>query len=417
MSDSVIRRLPDGVQIDGLVCRDASVSDYLTAHPEDEWETVVCDMLAVGARGLLGMGVAARLDQIDERVRRTVTEMLERASDEMGLQMAEARSAITEQLDPEVRTSTMGLTLDRLGELHASLTRALDVDHASSVTAVLLNRLTGLVGPDGIMEQWVREQFDPSNPASPLARLGDAVERRFDELRDTVIRGQAARAQADLTPRKGFEYEDVIEERLRAFAAGIGGAIVERTSMEGGLLRSDSKVGDFLLHLDDGVRIVVEAKNTDRISVGGKEGMLGVLDRAMANRQADAAICVSAAEAYPTEVGSFSVHGKRVLCVDDGSGVLLAVAIRLLRSLVAAEATHAGLDLAAVEDRVQRIRGLATRFSGAKSTLTKIAGSVADVQHVLDDIRTDLLDHTAELGAALSRGSGDHPGGIILKSA
>jgi hypothetical protein len=32
-----------------------------------------------------------------------------------------------------------------------------------------------------------------------------------------------------------------------------------------------------------------------------------------------------------------------------------------------------------------------------------VTGSIADVQGLLDDIRTDLLDHTSELGATLAR--------------
>lgn len=407
----------EGVHIEGLTSTDVAVADHLRAHGRDEWPRLVNDMLSMGARGLMSMGVGAKLHEIDDRVRTTVSEVLEGATTEIESLLAMARSAISEQLDPEVRSSAMGMTIDRLGELQGSMVRALDVDHASSVTASLLERLAGLLGPDGVMERWVRGQFDQSDPASPLGHLSATIESRFDELREQVIRGQATKERDDLTPRKGFAYEDAIEVRLRAIAAGIGGAVVERTSLAGGLLRSDAKVGDFVLDLEDGTRIVIEAKNTERVTVGGKDGILAKLDKAMANRGADVAICVSATEAFPDEIGTFSVHGRRVLCVDDGSGVLLGVAVRLLRSLVTAEALNPGLDIAGVEDRVQRIRGLATRFSGAKSTLTKIAGSVADVQQVLDDIRTDLLDHTAELGATLARAGHEPEGELTLRTA
>jgi hypothetical protein len=412
-----IRILPDGVHVDDLRISDPAVIDYLNAHQPDLWGRLVNDMLSVGARGLLHMGVGARLDDIDERVRATVSSVLEDASGEVESLLAGARAAIVEQLDPEVRSSAMGMTLERLAELQASMTKALDVDHASSVTATLINRLTGLLGPEGIMEQWVRDQFDQANADSPLGRLGEMVERRFDDLRDAMVYDRGTKDAIDQSPRKGFAFEDTIEHRLRSIAAGIGGALVERTALAGGMLRSDSKVGDFVLQLEDGARIVVEAKNTDRIAVGGKDGMLSLLDRAMANRRADAAICVSSRDAYPGEVGSFAIHGKRVLCVDDGSGVLLGVAIRILRSLMAAETTNSGLDLAAVEDRVQRIRALANRFSGAKSTLTKASNSISDVQQIIDEIRTDLLDHSAELAATLSRSGENQDGGPVLRSA
>lgn len=403
----IVRVVSEGIHIEGLRVTDPAVTDYLMAHSPDLWGRLLGDMLSVGARGLLSMGVGARMDEIDDRLRSTMDDVLEGASGEVELLLAGARAAIKDQLDPDVRSSAMGMTLDRLAEIQASMTKALDVDHASSVTSTLLTRLNGLVGPQGVMEQWVRNQFDQSNPDSPLALLGAAVERRFDELRETILRDQVGRTTAAQTTLKGFAYEDVIEDRLRAIAAGLGGAFVERTSLMGGRLRSDSKVGDFVIELEDGSRIVVEAKNTESIAVGGKDGMLAQLDRAMANRGTDAAICVSAAEAFPGEVGSFAVHGKRVLCVDDGSGVLLGIAIRILRAMLSAESTNAGLDIPAINDRVHRIRALATRFSGAKSTLTKVAGSIADVQGLLDDIRSDLLDHTAELGAALARSPED----------
>ncbi len=412
-----IRVLPDGVHVDDLRISDPAVIDYLNAHQPDLWGRLVNDMLSVGARGLLNMGVGARLDEIDERVRDTVNGALEEAAGEVESLLAGARTAISEQLDPDVRSSAMGMTLERLAELQSSMTRALDVDHASSVTATLVSRLTGLLGPGGVMEQWVRDQFDQANEDSPLGRLGEMVERRFDDLRDTLVRDRATKEAADRSPLKGFAFEDTIEHRLRFIASGLGGALVERTALDGGMLRSDSKVGDFVLQLDDGTRIVVEAKNTDRVTIGGKDGMLSLLDRAMANRQADAAICVSARDAYPVEVGSFAIHGKRVLCVDDGSGVLLGVAIRILRSLLAAETTNSGLDLAAVEDRVQRIRALANRFSGAKSTLTKASNSISDVQDVIDQIRSDLLDHTSELAATLSRSGESQGEGPVLRSA
>ena len=89
----------------------------------------------------------------------------------------------------------------------------------------------------------------------------------------------------------------------RAWAAGVGGCEVERTSTDGGSLGREALVGDLVVVLADGGRVVIEAKHTARITLTGPDGILAELDRAMTNRDAEVAICVSAQDAFPGEVG------------------------------------------------------------------------------------------------------------------
>jgi hypothetical protein len=152
-------------------------------------------------------------------------------------------------------------------------------------------------------------------------------------------------------------------------------------------------VGDYVVQLEDGTRIVVEAKNTRSISLLGADGMLAELDRAMANRDADLAICIAGQDAYPAEVGGFGVYGDRLLIVDDGEGVMVGIALRWARAW--ARARGAGLeptDLTAVEERMGRIRQLAQLFSSNKRTLSDISANVDRVRTSLDSMRSDMLE-------------------------
>jgi hypothetical protein len=205
---------------------------------------------------------------------------------------------------------------------------------------------------------------------------------------------------------KGFEFEDVVEEHLRRLARPLG-AIVERTSRQSGSLAGEAIVGDLVLEWPDGRRVVIEVKNAKALSLTGKDGILGQLDRAKANREAHAAICVSAQDAFPQEVGPFGVYGDRILVVDEGDGAMLAVALRWATAhTLQAELRSTSFDATVLEDRLQRVRVLAQRFSVNRRTLTEISGSVDKVRDSLEEMRRELIDMVDEAAGELHRGPG-----------
>ncbi|MDH5371626.1 MAG: hypothetical protein OEX97_01640, partial [Acidimicrobiia bacterium] len=198
-----------------------------------------------------------------------------------------------------------------------------------------------------------------------------------------------------------------VEDWLRSAVAGLGGCIIERTSRLAGELSADSLVGDFIVTLSDGARIVVEAKNSARINLAGKDGILDELDRAIVNRAADYSICISAREAFPKEVGPFGVYGHRLLVVDHGDGAMTAVAVRwAIAALVADRETRGEMDHGLVEDRLQRIRQLAQLLSGSRRSLTDITTSVENVRNTLEQFRTELLAVVTDLDREVGRITG-----------
>jgi hypothetical protein len=170
-------------------------------------------------------------------------------------------------------------------------------------------------------------------------------------------------------------------------------------------------VGDFVVALPSDRRIVIEAKNTGRINLTGRDGILEELDRAMANRSADFAICVSARDAFPKEVGPLGVYGERILIVDEGDGTMLAVALRIAEMMLdkSADRKTADIDRGFLNDRVQRLRQLAQLFTNNRRSLTDIKTSVENVHGSLEQIRSELLFLVDEISHEIDRSSTKEP--------
>ncbi len=387
------------VVISGLTIDDAVLADLLDGQPPATWAETVGRALAVGARGLVTMGLGVNLEDMDARVRLALDDVVSRAQACSNDVLEAGRKALASDLDPEVRSSLVGKALAELATARDGLLAGLDPRLADSQAARFISEVTELLGPDGQLEQRLRDALDPDADGSGLARFASSVEARFQELRDLIMKERGRAEEAERGTAKGAAFEDLLEERLRVAGRGLGGCIVERSSRVAGRLGPEAFVGDLVLTLPTGSRVVIEAKNTATLVLNGKSGVLAELDRAMANRDAEFAICVSAQAAYPGEVGFFAVYGNRVLVVDDGSGELLTVALRWAAAAVAASGlgTGADLDAATVLDRLDRLRSLAQRFSTAKRTLTDVRSSIEAVRDQLDGMRADLLDGVDDL--------------------
>ncbi len=391
----------DRVEIAGLAFEDPAVAELLRAHPPEQWEAVVVRALATGARGLLSMGLTVDIAGIDERVRATleaVTSEAERCAN--GLMVA-GQQAVTAQLDPNTRSSMMARALDDFAARRDELLTSLDPDRIDSHSARLIKGLTDVLGPGGLLETRFRQLLDPDDGASVLTGLRTAVDSGFRELRDLLMESRGRALEADRGTSKGFDFEDQVEDILRTASRPLG-AIVERTSTQGGELGPDVLVGDFVVTLPSAAAIAVEAKNTRTLTLAGPTGILAELDRAADNRGAAVAVCVSAQPAFPAEVGPFGIYGNRILVVDDGDGLMLSAALRLAAQMAnAASSTAASIDTAAVRELLDTLRRLARRFSSMKKSLSDIMSSVDSVRSGLDAMRNEMLDVVADIERAV----------------
>ncbi len=394
----------ESVRIDGLVVRDPSVRDLVVDLAPTERADAVARALAVGARGLLTMGIGADLQQIDERVRAAVAGAADEAEHRLEAVLQQAQHAMADQLDPNRRNSLIASSLRDFGEWRDGFLSAIDPADGASPTHRLLQDLTALLGPGGVMENRLTQLLDPSLDDSALGQLERSISRQLTELRDIVMREDGARREAVRGTAKGVEFEDDLEDTLRGLLTHAPGTWVERTSDESG---SGGKVGDFVIITESGRRIVIEAKNTSTaIRLGGTSGILAELERAAANRNADFAICVSREAVFPAENGAFGVYGNRVCVVDDGSGVMVHAALTWARTALAlTEARSSGADVRVVEERLQGLRSLAQQISNAQRSLTSVTNSVATLKSTLDTMRSDLLAHVDDISREIHRTS------------
>jgi hypothetical protein len=391
-----------------LTVDDPALARHLSDVAEAERENAVRRALSVGVRGLETMGVGISVAHVGEEVDRVLSEVTAEAEARVARILEESRRSVAASLDPAQRDSITSRTIAEVQAVHTDLLARLDPDNSGGHTGRLVARLGDLLGPDGLLEQRLDAALDPDAEGSALGRIQRALDDRFRELRDLMVGGEARRAEAARGTAKGVAFEDAVESLLRREAGRLGGATVEVTTTTAGGLGPESKVGDFVVTLANGRRVVVEAKNVATIVLRGKGGILDELDRAMANREADYAICVSALDAFPSEVGVFGVFADRVLVVDDGSGPLLAAALRWAAAAVAGAGAAVGdVDVAQLASGLERIHDLAARISSAKKALTGIRSGVDQVRNDLDAMRCDLLDGVDDAIRALHARSGD----------
>jgi hypothetical protein len=387
----------DTVLIEGLRVEDPVLADFLDEIPDERRPAELAKVLAVGVRGITTMGAGTTVRDVGEEVERVLGAATAHAEMQVKDIIEAGKATLAGTLDPEVRSSVTARAVAEIEAVHSNLLGLLDPARAGSHTGRLVDELTELLGPEGLLGERLRETFDPGADDSAMSRLVSTLDDRFRDIRDLIVAGHGRAAEAHRGTAKGVEYEDEVAAVLRSCGAEIGGCIVEETGQVTGGLDARAKVGDAVLTLPDGTRIAVEVKNTSRITLSGKEGILDELDRAMVNRGASWGICVSKQDAYPGEVGAFAVYGNRILLVDDGDGVLVRVALRWIQGAALAASSSGPADLEAVRGTLDRIKALARRFTSAKRSLAGVCASIDGVRNDLDGLRLDLLDLVDEL--------------------
>jgi hypothetical protein len=361
------------VLIDRFETTDPAVVSLLSGvDVESDRERLVSDALATGARGMMSMGLGLRLDDAEGRIRAAI--------DGAGIEAVR-------RLEAAVAAATTGLDLDR----------------SDSHPTRLMGQLHAMFSPDGPLIGSLRAIFDLHGD-SPLGNAYRGLQQEVLGLREELARQQGRSEEARRGTAKGADYEECVERNLRQLAKGMG-VVVEFTARSPGSLSAVAVVGDFLVTLSDGTRIVIEVKNQVSIGLTGKTGILDELDRAMVNRNAQAAICVSAQPAFPAEVGVLGIFGNRVLVVDDGDGTMVAAALRWISAAQSAAGMDSGIDIPALADGLQRLRAVSQKFTSQRSALTEVSKSVARVSESLAEMRDEVIGMVDDLIRIVRQGT------------
>ena len=384
--------------ISEIAVDEPALAQLLRAHDEADWPDLVRRALAVGAHTLLTAGVTIDLGDVDQTVRRVLADTTAEAERRVTELLAAGSATISRDLDPSRRESLMGRALDDFRAWRDSTLAGLDPQLGGSSGARLLD---GLSDQLRAFDERLTVALDPTTDGSGFSALSTQMEVQFRELFAQLGRDQGRREEALVGTAKGVDFEDVVEERLRTIARSMGGCIVERTSRQGGQLGPEALVGDFVVTLPSGKRLVVEAKNQQRVGLHGANGILTELDKAVANRGGDIAVCVSAVDAFPSEVGPFGRFGEAILVVDDGEGPLLEAALHWAAALANHSDDGGGMDAASVAVAIDKIRSKARQLSDAKRALTEIGKSVTQVRETLDGMRREIIETVDEVDLGL----------------
>ncbi|MFQ5517204.1 MAG: hypothetical protein ACE5E8_06485 [Acidimicrobiia bacterium] len=387
------------VMINGLQVTEEAVVGLVAAEPDEDRPELVRRLLALGAQGAVTMGVGFDVD----RVRETLTETAGRATGDVGRALAagaeDALTALQRCLDPNLTDSLTAVAIGHVAAELRGIVSQLDLEDRNGAAARLVEQLEEMGAPDGTLARSLQAMLDPAAADSPLRRIVEEIRHEMKELRDMFSRDEGRSEEAARGTAKGFEFEDRVEAAVRDAAAHLGGAVVERTSHTAGT--HGELVGDITIETEAG-RVVVEAKDKQSLSLTGRGGVLTELDRAMSNRNATFAVCVSAGPAFPIEVGTFGIYGNRILVVDDGEGTLLEAAIRwAVATMGSKQLDLSHVDREALAEDLQRIEQLARRISSAKRALTGIAGSATALGSEMEELRVELLEQVHDAARRL----------------
>lgn len=411
----------------------------------------VTQAMVVGSHAIAtagGVQEAYNLEALVAEVGERTTE----ASAQATMATGEAIRKATETI--ESSTAAVRMAISEIGtETRRSF--AENVDAAGKALSGELDRLLGGEHPElmtrltPVIERFGREletrssrqtseliakaarQFDPADPASPMAQhartLAEQQQRlaaslakdskdltnKIDGLAETVRIAQAASAATAaavrLGPLKGEPYAQSVHRHLEELATGFGDEYADTSSVAGRI--PQNKKGDGVLAVHGGeVRVVVEMSDSHR---GGAWGPY--LDEAERNRDALASLgLVRSAE----QLGGHSLVslGSRrlVLAFDpETDGVdLLRTVVQLLRlSAEAAARGRSSGEAHLAEEKIAEALAVLGRIDVVAKSAGLIRQHVSTISNEAEGLRVELsrllTQAQSALGAATGTGADD----------
>ncbi len=390
----------DRVAIDGLVVDDDCAVRLVREREEhgDDPARVVMDAVEIGARVLDREQAGANAEFVKAE--------FERAAQDLNTQFTDRARQIAEFFNERVQ--------EVFGPENGHLHRELEKLFSDGSTASVQNRVRELVQETMIRSREdLMKQFTAADGSNPLAefkagivrsvvaaeaRQHETQQRTLAEIGELQKQVQALRlekekleeveAERERGTAKGRTFEEAVAEAVDRIALAQG----DVAEAVGDMKEATGKVGDVVVAIDacNGPargRIVLEAKDS-RLS---KPRALEELDRALAERSADAAILVVPSESeVPAKMHELREYNgdKQVVAFDPDTGALpLEVAYRLARARVLMKRADAdGVDAGAVRDTAERAlaalteeRRIKNQLTGAKTGIDKAYSLVEEM--------------------------------------
>jgi hypothetical protein len=378
------------------------------AKDAENIDVLVHDLMAIGGRAMSAAQTTtdvAIVEKAFDEMSSTFTRGLDRFGEELEKKTSELLDEQTGALPRSLEVFTQALE-DLLGE-------TFDPNSKQSV----ISAFEQVMRKSGVEQiKAVRSLIDPDKEESPLGRYRNeivkSVEKESSKLYKAVeelktqLAVDEARAEVfQLTTKKGFTFEDELEEALIDLCQPHGD-VAERV---GGTNGVRGKKGDFcvVVNPDDcaGLEVcfTLEAKN-QQLSL---RDTLKELDRCIANRGALAGIAVFAkAEQRPGD-SPFQVYGNRALVAYDpteGSDLALRLAIAWARWVVRRQlATNADtVDLDRIGSLIDGARQALRTQSTIDRVLTTSANKIGEAKRHLASLVADIESALASIQSEIA---------------
>lgn len=333
------------------------------------------------------------------------------ASDAVSRAAADAKRAITEA-DSQSRKEFVTAVSAAKQDLNSEVRRIFGGDSPE-----LLEKLAPVLDKFGTeLDRRVRtsagelldkaaRQFDPTDPASPMAKhaaelaaqhatLTQLLDKQHTELAEkvadltTAIRVQEAKASVSrLTTIKGGSYEEQVHRIMYDVAAGLGDEYAETGTLVGLLARC--KKGDGVLTADDGAaHVVLEMTDSPRAA------WQSYLDEAERNRGAAASLgLVRTVEQNADK--TVRVLGKRRVVIafdpEHDDPELLRTVVMLLRTTALASSTRTGAtEIATAEERIGEAVAQLDLIDSIKKSAGLITKHAASVEKECTGLNTSI---------------------------
>jgi hypothetical protein len=323
---------------------------------------------------ILEKGLIAKIGHGDGQVLAPIMNAVKTTSAVTEERLKGVRRLLEEDIDPAKQTSVLGRAL-------AELKRMVDAEHKGSIQSSLQQAVTGLTAGDGALIKAMKAALDEA--VKPLA---EEVNRLAKEIRGQ----QAAEEVLQQTVQKGFTYQDMVVAEMQAWGQATGAQIT--------LVGDDNRPGDIVAEMTvvsvGGVtaRIVVEVR--DRQGPAGRKAISDMLAKAMAERQANAALFVShTRDGLALEIGEWAEGQSECGPWVATTGEHLTTALRFLVALRQIEELRAAVhevDVDVLVSQVQRVRTALLRIASINRKVTSIRTGASDIQCEAEALRDEI---------------------------
>jgi hypothetical protein len=339
--------------------------------------------------GAIEGGLAHKLGA-DGQVLGPIRTMVESTSKILSDRVNGVKDLLANDIDPAKSTSTLGRALGQLKDL-------LDPTRKDSIQSTLSEAIQGVTKVDGPLAKSVK-----ATVAEAIHPLAEEVNRLSKQISATAAADQVIAE----TTKKGAPYEDEVLARVLACASGMGAEIHH--------VGPDNRPGDILIKFGNasvaaGLSVVVEAR--DRTSPLGRRAITDVAEKAMAERDANAAIYLSHyRDGLAGELGEWgeglSDRGPWIATTHDH----IVVAIRfllVLHRLTTLREAQDEIDLVAVDGQIGRIRTALRKVGTIKRNVTAIRDSAGTIQDEAEALQSDVRGALVAIEEALRSSARD----------